>query len=393
LLAEPLTGRTHQIRVHAAESGFPILGDTLYGGSPFPRVCLHATELALQHPATGEPAKFRAPVDFRADVPNALRQAVIEPEATAAYRLIHGASDGRPGWYVDRLESFLLSQSERPLTDAQKAWLTGAGTTAYHKTLSRHVRGATKDLASPQLLSGGTAPEQFVVRENGVKFELRFNEGYSVGLFLDQRDNRRRLLTGHVAAGFPLLKSGVSSLKPEVLNCFAYTCGFSVCAALGGARTTSLDLSRKYLEWGKRNFALNGLDPAAHAFIYGDAFDWLRRLAKKGRAFDVVLLDPPTFSQSKERGAFRAEKDYDRLVAAALPLLKPGGVLFASSNAADWPPEEFLVELNQAIRKSGRASVLQHYVPQPPDFPVSRAEPAYLKTVWLRIEQASARPQ
>ena len=118
------------------------------------------------------------------------------------------------------------------------------------------------------------------------------------------------------------------------MNCFAYTCGFSLCAAKAGARTTSLDLSKKYLEWGKRNFALNGLDPAAHDFIYGDAFDWLRRLAKKSRAFDAMVLDPPTFSQSKEHGTFRAEKDYSKLVTAALPVLKPGGILFASTNAA-----------------------------------------------------------
>jgi 23S rRNA (cytosine1962-C5)-methyltransferase len=169
------------------------------------------------------------------------------------------------------------------------------------------------------------------------------------------------------------------------LNCFAYTCGFSVCAARAGAKTTSLDLSKKYLEWGRRNFALNGLEPAAHDFIYGDAFDWLRRLAKKGRAFDAVALDPPTFSQSKEHGVFRAEKDYGKLVTAALPLVKPGGVLFASTNATDWPPEKFLADVEKAIYSSRRKTLQRHYVPQPPDFPISRAEPAYLKTVWLRI--------
>ncbi len=215
---------------------------------------------------------------------------------------------------------------------------------------------------------------------------MSFNEGYSVGLFLDQRDNRRRFLTGHIAADFPLFKSEIRNPKSEILNCFAYTCGFSVCAAKAGARTTSLDLSKKYLEWGRRNFALNGLDPAAHDFIYGDTFDWLRRLAKKGRAFDAVVLDPPTFSQSKEHGTFRAEKDYGKLVTAALPVLKPGGILFASTNAADWPPEKFLADVEAAVRGAKRKILQRHYVPQPPDFPISRAEPAYLKTVWLRIE-------
>src|SRR5262249_15397546 len=142
--------------------------------------------------------------------------------------------------------------------------------------------------------------------------------------------------------------------KPELLNLFAYTCGFSVCAAKAGAKTASLDLSKKYLEWGRRNFTLNGLDPAGHEFIYGDAFDWLRRLAKKGRMFDAIVLDPPTFSQSKERGAFRVEKNYGELVAAALPLLKTEGVLFASANAAEWPPEKFLTTVEKAVLASKR---------------------------------------
>ena len=82
---------------------------------------------------------------------------------------------------------------------------------------------------------------------------------------------------------------------------------------------------------------------------------------------------------------FRAEKDYGKLVTAALPVLKPGGVLLASTNAAEWKPEDFLAALAQAIRAARRKILRQHYVPQPPDFPVSRDEPAYLKTVWLRV--------
>ena len=417
--AEPLTGKTHQIRVHAAESGFPILGDTLYGGTPAARVFLHAAEISFAHPATGELVTFQAPANFNAipkfggasalasrkddgssgspgvsphlsDPRVALRAALIDPQETDAFRVIHGASDGWPGWYVERLGNFLLSQSEQPLRAeqceelARLAKIFSAGG-AYHKILSRQVRRTTAAEASPQPVWGEAAPERFEIGENGVRFELSFNEGYSTGLFLDQRDNRRRFLTGHIAADFPLLNPQLPSPNFHLLNVFAYTCGFSVCAANAGARTTSLDLSKKYLAWGRRNFALNGLDPAAHDFIYGDAFDWLRRLAKKGRAFDAVALDPPTFSQSKEHGVFRAEKDFGKLVAAALPLVKPGGVLFTSTNAADWPPEKFLADMEKAIQASRRKILQRHYVPQPPDFPISRAEPAYLKTVWLRI--------
>jgi 23S rRNA (cytosine1962-C5)-methyltransferase len=408
--AEPFTGRTHQIRVHAAESEFPILGDTLYGGTPATRVFLHAAEISFTHPATHKPVIFSAPANFDANPHPALRTAVIESAATNAFRVIHGASDGWPGWFVEKLGGFLLSQSESPLSAGQNEELSRlagifSARGAYHKILSRQIRRSTTTEASPRLLLGEAAPERFDILENGLRYEMSFNEGCSVGLFLDQRDNRRRLLTSHIAANFPLISEGRVPRVPiqsarenlgtrgtrpsetgfELLNCFAYTCGFSLCAAKAGARTTSLDLSKKYLEWGRRNFALNGLDPAAHDFIYGDAFDWLRRLAKKSRAFDAVVLDPPTFSQSKEHGTFRAEKDYSKLVTAALPVLKPGGILFASTNAAGWPPGEFLADVEAAIRAAKRKILQRHYVPQPPDFPVSRAEPAYLKTVWLRI--------
>ena len=387
--AEPVTGRTHQIRAQAAAQGFPVLGDTLYGGAPAPRVCLHAVELILKHPATGKTTVFESPADFDADSRLPLRDAVIDPRETDAYRLLHGGADGWPGWYVDRLGEFLLSQAEKPLNAPQLEELrrlmsTTGARGAYHKILTRQTRRTSVPEASPRPVLGETAPGTFTVQENGLQFELSFTEGYSVGLFLDQRDNRRRLRMNHVAAEFPVFSGGAAGA--EVLNTFAYTCGFSVSAAAAGARVTSLDLSKKYLAWGKRNFALNQIDAAAHDFIYGDAFDWLRRLTKKGRTFDLIILDPPTFSQSRERGAFQVEKDYGRLAAAALLLLKPDATLFASTNAARLAPESFLEMLDDAVRSGGRKILRRHYVPQPPDFPIHRDEPAYLKTVWLKVE-------
>jgi 23S rRNA (cytosine1962-C5)-methyltransferase len=385
--AVPLTGRTHQIRVHAAENGFPILGDVLYGGTSAARVYLHASEITFRHPASGKEMSFVAPPDFRADPRTRLRSALIDIESTDAYRVIHGASDSWPEWYVDRLGQFLLSQSDQPLNEEQRHELARLADLwsvrgAYHKILSRQVRGTSTAEASPQRGLGEAAPERFLARENGVQFELSFSEGYSVGLFLDQRENRRRLLTGHVAADFSL----TFGAQPTLLNAFSYTCGFSVCAAKAGFHTTSLDLSRKYLDWGRSNFVRNHLDPAAHDFIYGDAFDWFQRLRKKARTFDCVLLDPPTFSQSKQSGVFRTERDYGKLVGAALPLLKLGGVLFASTNTASWPPEAFIQAVESAARTGKRKILKSHYLPQPPDFPISRSEPGYLKTFWARLD-------
>ena len=415
--AKPLTGRTHQIRVHAAENGFPILGDTLYGGTPAARIYLHAAEIILKHPVSGKEMSFRAPVEAAfleaprrsgsaTECPSYLasRMALTDEDLSDAYCLIHGAADGWPGWHVERLGKFLLSQSDRTLSAAQREELARLMKIlptcgAYHKILTRQAQRTPLPEACPQVVLGDAAPERFAVRENGMQFELSLSEGYSTGLFLDQRDNRRRLLTGHIAGGFPLSEEasqptnlpaeGIAKPKPrpviEILNTFAYACGFSVCAAQAGARTTNLDLSKKYLDWGKRNFALNQIDTAQHDFIYGDIFDWLRRLGRKRRMFDAILLDPPTFSQSRESGVFRAEKDYGSLVTAALPLLRRDGVLFASANAASWRPAKFLTCLDEAIRRAERTILQRHYVPQPPDFPISRSEPAYLKTVWLRV--------
>jgi 23S rRNA (cytosine1962-C5)-methyltransferase len=251
------------------------------------------------------------------------------------------------------------------------------------------------------LLFGEPAPPSFAIRENGLQYELSFNEGYSNGLFLDQRENRRRLLTGYIAPGFMLPSTSShgktegpdQSVRITLLNTFSYTCGFSVAAAKAGMPTTNIDLSKKYLEWGKRNFGLNNVSPAGQEFICGDVFEELRRLGKKGFLFDIILLDPPTFSQSKSSGAFRAEKDYGKLLQLALPLLQDNGVVFASTNSASWPAAQFLDLMKSEVRRSSREIAQLHFVPQPPDFPMSRAEPGYLKTVWMRIVRSRPLPR
>jgi 23S rRNA (cytosine1962-C5)-methyltransferase len=389
LEAVPLTGRTHQIRVHAHDLGCPLLGDELYGGTAAPRLHLHAASIRLKHPVSGEPVAYSTEMEFSSDLRFQLRQALISPHETDAFRLIHGQGDRWPGLYVDKLGPVMLAETDDQISPSCRVELESIAirmqsTAVLHKQLRRDVRKRDKHSVSAELLTGSEPPSEWVVKENGVSFILRAQEGYSVGLFLDQRENRRRLLKRHIAAGIPMFSA--EQAHPAVLNSFAYTCGFSVCAALAGARTTSLDLSQKYLEWGQRNFQLNQLDSAGHEFIQGDVFDWLRRWQKKGRRFDVIILDPPTFSTSKISGLFRVEKDYPRLIAAALPILNSKGVLLACANTVRLNADAFITSLRDAIRSGNHRILNEHWAPQPPDFPVTHHEPAHLKTVWFKIE-------
>lgn len=388
--AQPVTGKTHQIRAQAAAAGVPVLGDTLYGGTPWPRLCLHAEELGFHHPASGEFVTFRVPPDFLSAPCVLLRRAMIEPDLTDAYRWVHGAADGWPGWYVDRFGSCLLSQAEGELSEIQRAWLLQQAPDAvvYHKILRRNLGGWSPEHAAPRCIQGPPLAGALLIRENGLRFEVRPGEGYSVGLFLDQRDNRRRLLHGYVTRGFLLGQGqdGTAASLGRVLNTFAYTCGFSVAAACAGAQVTSVDLSRRYLDWGRRNFLHNGLDPDRHEFVAGDVRNWLRRWQRQGRRFDLILIDPPTFSRSKDSGVFRVESDLASLVNVAAGLLSAEGVLFVSSNAVGWPAPKFVAAVVEAVQAAGRRMLQQHYVPQPPDFPVHAAEPGYLKTLWCRLD-------
>ena len=309
-------------------------------------------------------------------------------QKTNVCRLIHGAADGWAGLYIDRLADYLLVQSERPLTDAQQQTVQGLRSNlkskgVYHKHLNRQIQNTSKSNASARLIMGLEAPEFFEATEHHLRYRLSFNEGYSTGLFLDMRENRHRLLSNLIEPGFPVFDRGVGA--PKILNTFAYTCSLSVCAARAGAITTSLDLSQKYLEWGRENFHLNQLNPDDHDFIYGDTFDWIKRLAKRGEQYDLVILDPPTFSRSKISGLFRAKSDYGRLAKSASALVRKNGMLLACCNAANLSPAEFKADVRRGIRDGGRKIVQHFQAMQPKDFPVDQQEPAYLKAFWLRL--------
>lgn len=188
----------------------------------------------------------------------------------------------------------------------------------------------------PVLVSGpADLPADRIVRERGLQFEVDFAAGYSVGLFCDQRLNREFL----------------ESLAPgRVLNCFAYTCAFSVAAARAGAATLDIDLSKKSLERGARNFALNGFERGDHRRIADDVFRVLPRLARRGERFDAIVLDPPTFSRGNAKRVFRVQDDLAELVVLAAALLAPGGWMLVSTNDTHSTPQDLSDVVAPAIR-------------------------------------------
>jgi 23S rRNA (cytosine1962-C5)-methyltransferase len=375
--AKPLTGKTHQIRRHAANAGFPILGDTEYEGAPAPRLMLHARKLSFQHPATGERVSFEASVPCAFDEVDAVVAAVEFREPlfgapTNAFRLISGEADGFSDVIVDSYDGNLLVQWQ-----AEAAEKSGAGLIerlrAECQPRAIYTQLVTKqERTAPRLVYGNELDRRTPVRENDITFLINFGEGLATGVFLDQRENRRRLLA------MPLQGK-------TVLNTFAYTCAFSVVAAKAGAVTTSVDLSKNYLEWGRENFRANGLDPAAHEFVFGDAFDWLKRYAKRGQHWDIVILDPPTFSTTKRGRAFQAGRDYEELAALAIPLVDPGGWLLCSTNQRTLAADEFEGSIQKAAKRCGRAMGTPEFETVPFDFRVAPKERPYLKTFWAKL--------
>lgn len=243
--------------------------------------------------------------------------AQFEKDGTDVHRLV----TAHRGW-LDRYGDYVLWSGvwEQGADEAIRKQLRERFRFEPRGWLVRDLAKAAEDQAPPRLICG-ERPQPFVAREAGIRYAVDPAAGYASGIFLDQRLNRawaRRLEAR------------------RMLNLFAYTCSFSVCAALSGATTSSVDSSRRALARGKENFALNSLDVSAgHRFLAEDAPKYVRRLAKRGEAFDLIVLDPPTFGRADGQ-TFRIERDFAGLIAVCFEVLEPGGWLLASCNYAPW---------------------------------------------------------
>lgn len=333
----PETGRMHQLRVQLAEVGAPIAGDELYGGAPAWRLLLHC----CQRVVLGQRFEAPLPAELTAWVKNGsafapladfagrlLDAAVLRTPLCAeneVFRVVNDQGDGLPGVTLDRYGEFAVLSVATPEADELAQPLAsflverGARGVYVKRRERRDLRRAeAPELAPSTPLAGEPAPVPLVVRERALQVACELGDGLSTGLFIDQRDNRARLRE--------------AAAQKLVLNLFSYTCSFSVATALGGAlKVTSVDLSGRALERGKRNFEVNGLDPARHEFVQGDAVRFVRGAVKHGRRFDVIVLDPPSFA-TVGKATFRFERDIAGLMADCLKLLGPGGKLLCVTN-------------------------------------------------------------
>ncbi|RME37673.1 MAG: class I SAM-dependent rRNA methyltransferase [Planctomycetota bacterium] len=302
------------------------------------------------------------------------RISLLREEVTDACRLLSGEAEDVPGLIVERFGPALVIhvQQPLPLTRRQLAqvahwyrqWLPVRSVCVYH--VPRGSSGMKPGDSGVMLRTvlGRKLPDEIIVSENGLRFAVRIRETTAVGLYPSHRENRARVRA--LAAG------------REVLNLFAYTCGFSVAAAMGGAdRVVSVDLSAAHLEWGKHNFELNGLDPGPHAFLSSDALDYLKRAARRGESFDLIVLDPPTFAHGRRRGKdFSVSRDLAELVTGAVRLLRPNGMMLVSTNYRRMSFDG----LRRHIRRgaAGRRIKKMQFVPLPPDYAV---DPDHAKSV------------
>ena len=300
---------------------------------------------------------------------------------TNCYRLVHGEGDNLPGLIIDYYDGVCVMQAHSAGMFRAKKQITEALQKVYGSALKAvydKSSGTAPFKAGLELIDGylyrceGFSDDEQVVLENGHKFLVNWTEGQKTGFFLDQRENRA--LVGSLARG------------RNVLNLFCYTGGFSIYAlASGAAHVDSVDSSKKAMMMVDRNVALNGFDPSLHTSLCCDAIDYLRDVPE-GK-YDLMIVDPPAFA--KHRGSLKnALRAYQRLNAAAISKVAPGGFVFTYSCSQVVDKEAFALAVFSAAAQCGRSVRILDRLNQPCDHSVNIYHPEgeYLKGLLLYVE-------
>lgn len=313
----------------------------------------------------------------------ACRAALLADPQTDVARVLNGAADGIPGLVLEKLGPVLIAQCHAgrlALDDAAARAVCAAAAerlaarAVYRKVFPRDRSHAPRALerlhhqAQPWI--GTPAAAELPVREDGLTFLVRPYDGYATGLFLDHRAGRARVRA--LARG------------RRVLSTFAYTCGYAVAAAAGGAAlTVSVDIARRFLDWGRRNLAANGLPLEAQRFLCADARAYCRRALRRGLRFDLVILDPPTFARPRRGGRpFVLAEDLGPLVETAVGLLGPGGLLLLAVNQRSLTLRRLEEVVRAAAARHRRRVTRLDRLPLPEDF---RGDPDHAKAVLARV--------
>ena len=353
--------------------------------TPIPEPILSAAELAQVAPEHIE--SVPEPVEGPANVEQSLRQAqrpdgdLQRPTQTNCYRLIHGEGDGLPGLIIDYYDGVCVMQAHSvgmfrakgAICEALKSVYGPSLKAVYDKSSGTAPFKAGLDLVDGYLYrSESFSDDEQVVLESGHKFFVNWTEGQKTGFFLDQRENRA--LVGRYSRG------------RNVLNLFCYTGGFSVYALGNGAvHVDSVDSSRKAIEMVERNMSLNGFKPSQHTGYCADAIEFLRNVPED--KYDLMIVDPPAFA--KHRGALNnALRAYQRLNAAAISKVAPGGLVFTFSCSQVVDKEAFALAVFSAAAQTGRSVRILDRLNQPADHAVNIYHPEgeYLKGLLLYVE-------
>ena len=303
------------------------------------------------------------------------RSAYYQDELTTAFRLFNQEGDGFGGLTVDLYGDYVVFSWYNSYVYQIRKVILEAFSQIFPEVLGTYekIRFKGLDYESAHVY-GQEAPDFFTVLENGVLYQVFMNDGLMTGIFLDQHEVRGSLVDG-------------LAMGKSLLNMFSYTAAFSVAAAMGGAnQTTSVDLAKRSRELSQAHFQANGISTDAHRFIVMDVFEYFKYAKRKGLTYDVIVLDPPSFARNKKQ-TFSVAKDYHKLISQSLEILNPGGIIIASTNAANVSRQKFTEQIDKGF--AGRSYQILNKYGLPADFAYNKKDESsnYLKVISMKVSK------
>ena len=303
------------------------------------------------------------------------RSAYYQDDLTTAFRLFNQEGDGFGGLTVDLYGDYAVFSWYNSYVYQIRKVILEAFSQIFPEVLGTYekIRFKGLDYESAHVY-GQEAPDFFTVLENGVLYQVFMNDGLMTGIFLDQHEVRGSLVYG-------------LAMGKSLLNMFSYTAAFSVAAAMGGAsQTTSVDLAKRSRELSQAHFQVNGLSTDNHRFIVMDVFEYFKYAKRKGLTYDVIVLDPPSFARNKKQ-TFSVAKDYHKLISQSLEILNPGGIIIASTNAANVSRQKFTEQIDKGF--AGRSYQILNKYGLPADFAYNKKDESsnYLKVISMKVSK------